>query len=207
MGGTKAVAVEMERSQSGDVFWSLNDEDLMMGVGAERKGKTTTSRFLMWAVVWLVVPFMTQRKLGDGEEKSEGKKHTFVFIYVKTEMEMSRRHLNVKWGIITADINLGIFTVKVVLNTRECMRSFTGSLLCSALKKQLNAYLGLAPSVSWAGSHLRVMFWDSLAQVPQFFPYGTLSMKSSIHALIIFLRLKKSGYWRFHGEPLKPHIS
>lgn len=47
MGGTKAVAVEMERSQSGDVFWSLNDEDLMMGVGAERKGKTTTSRFLM----------------------------------------------------------------------------------------------------------------------------------------------------------------
>lgn len=107
---------------------------------------------------------------------------------------MSRRHLNVKWGIITADINLGIFAVKVVLNTRECMRSFTGSLLGSALKKQLNAYLALAPSVSWAGSHLHVMFWDSLAQVPQFFPYGTLSMKSSIHALIIFLRLKKEEW-------------
>ena len=35
-------------------------------------------------------------------------------------MEMSRRHLNVKWGIITADINLGIFIVKVALNTQEC---------------------------------------------------------------------------------------
>lgn len=50
-------------------------------------------------------------------------------------MEMSRRHLNVKWGIITADINLGIFIVKVALNTQECMKSFTGSLLCSTLKK------------------------------------------------------------------------
>ena len=39
MGGTKAVAVEMERSQSGDVFWSLNDEALMMGVEAERTRK------------------------------------------------------------------------------------------------------------------------------------------------------------------------
>lgn len=27
----------MERSQSEDIFWSLNNEDLMMGVEAERK--------------------------------------------------------------------------------------------------------------------------------------------------------------------------
>ena len=37
MGRTKVVAVEMERSQSEDIFWSLNNEDLMMGVDAERK--------------------------------------------------------------------------------------------------------------------------------------------------------------------------
>lgn len=36
MGRTEAVAVEMERSQE-KIFWSLNNEDLMMGVEAERK--------------------------------------------------------------------------------------------------------------------------------------------------------------------------
>lgn len=44
MGRTKAVAVEMERSQSEDAFWSLNDEDLMMGVEAERKRKDHDSQ-------------------------------------------------------------------------------------------------------------------------------------------------------------------